>query len=312
MASALKANGSVADAYVAEALSMPGAGWYIQADLGVPAATLTALRGASLGWTANLISIVLSPVDEAFLLGDNLTTASLVPPTAVTSAHNPGAAPTDVFSADAWHTVVVHYDGTNIHFLVDSILQFSYAESFPTLSRQIRFGAYGADHVAGELYYVTNVKIGTTLDGVELFSDDFSSGDTSHWNTAFGNLVVVADPFPAPVAVYATTAELFRVLKIKTPTSDQTIAAQGDLDTATIEINAEIDWADTHAPATTQQLELFRGVCIDRAADLWRHRESAPGILGVVDEAVPSSFGRYSWNRYAERLAPTKDRFGFA
>jgi hypothetical protein len=114
------------------------------------------------------------------------------------------------------------------------------------------------------------------------------------------------------VSPYATTDELFRVLKVRTPTSDQTIAAHGDLDTATIEINAEIDLADDAPPLTGDELELCRGVCIDRAADLWRHRESAPGILGVVDEAVPSSFGRYSWERYAQRLSPLKGQWGIA
>lgn len=114
------------------------------------------------------------------------------------------------------------------------------------------------------------------------------------------------------MAAYASTDELFRILKVRNATQDQIDAAQGDLDTATIEINAEIDWADDHAAATTEQLELFKGVCIDRAADLWRHRESAPGILGVVDEAVPASFGRYSWERYAQRLSPEKSRWGMA
>jgi hypothetical protein len=113
------------------------------------------------------------------------------------------------------------------------------------------------------------------------------------------------------VTSYATTDDLFRVLKIRTPDPDQTAAAQGDLDTATIEINDEIDFA---APSllTAEQQELCRGVCIDRAADLWRHRESAPGILGVVDEAVPSTFGRYSWERYAQRLSPLKEQWGIA
>jgi hypothetical protein len=117
---------------------------------------------------------------------------------------------------------------------------------------------------------------------------------------------------PVGVTSYATTADLFRILKIKTPTPDQTLAAQGDLDTATIEINAEIDHSPAGPALTTQGLELCKGVCIDRAADLWRHRESAPGILGVVDEAVPSSFGRYSWERYAQRLSPLKEQWGIA
>jgi hypothetical protein len=117
---------------------------------------------------------------------------------------------------------------------------------------------------------------------------------------------------PVGVTSYATTADLFRILKIKTPTADQTLAAQGDLDTATIEINAEVDRSADGPAYTTQELELLKGVCIDRAADLWRHRESAPGILGVVDEAVPSTFGRYSWERYAQRLSPVKQQWGIA
>jgi hypothetical protein len=127
-----------------------------------------------------------------------------------------------------------------------------------------------------------------------------------------GNVTVVDDPFPDVFTAYATTDELFRILKVRDATAAQIAAAQGDLDTATIEINSEIDWPDDHDPATTQQLELFKGVCIDRAADLWRHRESAPGILGVVDEAVPSTFGRYSWERYAQRLSPEKEQWGIA
>ena len=113
-------------------------------------------------------------------------------------------------------------------------------------------------------------------------------------------------------APYATTDDLFRILKVRAPSAEQIVAAQGDLDTATLEINAFIDWSDDHAPATTEQLEAFRGVCIDRAADLWRHRESAPGILGIAEEGVQPIPGRYSWSRYAARLSPYCERFGVA
>ena len=111
---------------------------------------------------------------------------------------------------------------------------------------------------------------------------------------------------------YATTDELFRILKVRTPSADQIAAAQGDLDTATIEINAEIDWASDHAAATADELELMNGVCIDRAADLWRHRESAPGILGIVDESMPATPGRYSFARYVARLSVLKSQWGIA
>jgi len=116
-------------------------------------------------------------------------------------------------------------------------------------------------------------------------------------------------------APYATTDDLFRVLKVgvqgRPPTADQVVAAQGDLDTATLEINAELDWPDDHAPATSEQLEAFRAICIDRAADLWRHRESMAGVSAFEDVA-PAIPGRYSWERYAQRLAPYKAQWGLA
>ena len=112
---------------------------------------------------------------------------------------------------------------------------------------------------------------------------------------------------------YATTAELFRILSKNNPSAAQIAAAQGDLDAATIEINAELDWADDHDPPTTAQLELLKGVCLDRAADLWRHRESAPGILGIADEGVEvTGTGRYSWARYSARLSVLKDQWPVA
>lgn len=111
---------------------------------------------------------------------------------------------------------------------------------------------------------------------------------------------------------YATTSELFRVLKIRTPTPDQIMAAEGDLDTATLEINAEIDRADPTAAFTGDQIALLKGVCIDRAADLWRHRESIPGVLGGLDDVMPTTPGRYSWARYAARLSVLKDQWGIA
>lgn len=135
------------------------------------------------------------------------------------------------------------------------------------------------------------------------FADDFSGVSTP--TTPIQNA--------AGATPYATVDELFRVLKIRDGgTEDQIEAAQGDINTATFEINEEIDLASTHDPLTSDQLDLCKGVCIDRAADLWRHRESAPGILGVVDEGVPSAPGRYSFARYVARLSVIKDQWGIA
>jgi hypothetical protein len=134
------------------------------------------------------------------------------------------------------------------------------------------------------------------------------------WRDAALTTSIPTEPFQniLPPDPYATTDDLFRVLLKNNPTQAQIDAALGDLQTATIEINAEIDWGADHPAMTTEQLALCKGVCIDRAADLWRHRESAPGILGIVDEGVPTLPGRYSFARYVARLAVLKDQWGVA
>lgn len=112
---------------------------------------------------------------------------------------------------------------------------------------------------------------------------------------------------------YATTTELFRVLKVRNATDDQTAAANRVLDTATLEIDAELDRTDDAPDFTDAETALVESVCLDRAADLWRHTESIPGVLGGLDEAgISTTPGRYSWERYAQRLAPLKQQWGIA
>jgi hypothetical protein len=111
---------------------------------------------------------------------------------------------------------------------------------------------------------------------------------------------------------YATTTELARILHIRTPTAEQTIAMQGDLDTASLEIDDEIDLAADADALTAAQTALVKNVCLDRAADLWNHRESKAGATGLFgDEGLPMP-GRYSWERYAQRLANVKNQWGIA
>lgn len=114
--------------------------------------------------------------------------------------------------------------------------------------------------------------------------------------------------------MYGTTTELFRVLKVRNPTADQTAAATRYLTAATIEIDAELDRAADATALTSDELDLVDSVAIDRAADLWRHTESIPGVIGVLDEAPVSlpGYTRYSWERYAQRLAPLKAQWGVA
>jgi hypothetical protein len=116
------------------------------------------------------------------------------------------------------------------------------------------------------------------------------------------------------IAPFATVDELARILKlgVRGPlTEDQEEALQRVLMTAAGEIRHEIDLADDTS-LDAWELDLCTQVNLDRAADLWRHTESQPGILGVVDEASQPTFGRYSWARYAARLSPIKDQWGVA
>jgi hypothetical protein len=134
------------------------------------------------------------------------------------------------------------------------------------------------------------------------------------WADASAGTSLPTDPiqdFGLTVQPFTTATELFRILKIKTPTSDQTAAADRVLLVAANEIMAEIDLVDP-GDLSESDVALCASVNLDRAADLWRHTESAPGILGVVDEAVPSTFGRYSWERYGQRLATVKQQWGIA
>jgi hypothetical protein len=134
------------------------------------------------------------------------------------------------------------------------------------------------------------------------------------WADAASGTSLPTEPvqeFGLAVQPFTTATDLFRVLKVRSPSSDQTAAANGYLLTAALEIMAEIDLVDP-GELSESDVALCASVNLDRAADLWRHTESAPGILGVVDEAVPSTFGRYSWERYAQRLAPVKQQWGLA
>lgn len=117
----------------------------------------------------------------------------------------------------------------------------------------------------------------------------------------------------ADAAPFATVAELARILHIRTVPipAAQEAAMERVLQAAAGEIEAELNRPDGDM-LEDWELKLCAQVNLDRAADLWRHTESVPGIVGIPDEAMPSTFGRYSWNRYAERLAPIKRQWGLA
>ena len=80
------------------------------------------------------------------------------------------------------------------------------------------------------------------------------------------------------VVPFTTVDELFRILKVRQPSQGQTDAANRVLLVAAQEIMSEIDLSLNDMSNTGDQI--CASVNLDRAADLWRHTESAPGILG--------------------------------
>lgn len=125
--------------------------------------------------------------------------------------------------------------------------------------------------------------------------------------------VPVQNTSPSSGAPYTSIAELARILKIREPTAAQRIALERVIIAAAREIDAELDRdIDVDPPLSGSELALVAQVNLDRAADLWRHTESAAGLTGLLDDTVVATPGRYSWTRYAERLSPLKKQYGFA
>lgn len=182
-----------------------------------------------------------------------------------------------------------------------------------TIARTTGFTEYPA---GSGFYYLDDFTFPDTKGSYTLFFD-VDGGTGAPGNTATEELEItstIGTPFVGDT--YATTDELFRILKIRNPSADQTTAAERVLAAATGEINAEIDLADGDS-VTGWQVDLCEQVCLDRAADLWRHTESIAGITGLLGDTGGTEtplqlVGRYAWTRYADRLAPLKGQWGIA
>jgi hypothetical protein len=135
-----------------------------------------------------------------------------------------------------------------------------------------------------------------------LFAD--ASGDISQPTTPIQNLASLAVP---DVLAYATTNELARILKIRTPTAEQNIAMQRVLDAAALEIDAELGRVSPYDDPPALVVE----VNLNRAVELWHQEPIGFNVVGLDSEA-PVRLGSNSWVRYANQLAPLKETWGLA
>jgi len=113
-----------------------------------------------------------------------------------------------------------------------------------------------------------------------------------------------AGPIPAQ-DTYATVDELFRILKIRAPTADQTIAAQRVLEAAAGEINAKMGRLDGLAP---WELQLCAEVNLERAVEHWQQQEVPFGVIGLDSPSGPTYLPRKS--RALAKLLPAQQSWG--
>jgi len=142
-----------------------------------------------------------------------------------------------------------------------------------------------------------------------LYDDDGGTAAVGH--VAIEELIIsnAAPGDPLTGDTYGTTDELFRRLKVRTPTDDQ--VAQGELLLlmATTEINDEID-AVEDVELTDGHASICVEVCYKRAVELWA--ESPFGLLGLENAEFTVHTARNTWERYAVLLANVKQQWGIA
>ncbi len=109
---------------------------------------------------------------------------------------------------------------------------------------------------------------------------------------------------------YATVDEFARVVKIASPSTEQTAVMERVLLAAAGEIRSETGIAaDTELAGW--ELALAGEVNIERAREHWQQAEVGTGILGLNDTG-DIYVARDSWDRHALKLAPLKRSWGFA
>lgn len=143
-----------------------------------------------------------------------------------------------------------------------------------------------------------------------LYDDDAGVGAPGH--TATEDLEITSttgDPFVGDT--YATVDELMRILKIRTPSAEQTAAGDRVLTAATYEINQEID-REVDDVVAGAEISLAAQVCLQRATELWFLQEVPLGVAGLGSEFGTTHLARDSWDKYAYVLVPLKRQWGLA
>ena len=126
-----------------------------------------------------------------------------------------------------------------------------------------------------------------------------------------GDTAPATEPVQNVASSFVTVDELFRVLKIRTPSPEQRAAGARVLASAYVEIQNEIDLrADVEL--TAGERNLAAEVNLERAVEHWRQQEAPFGLVELTGMGAAERTGRDSWERHAVKLAPLKDQWGIA
>jgi hypothetical protein len=203
-----------------------------------PAATLTAITADE--FTANVLKVNQGDanVDSVFGTGDDTSGGSHPFSsgnknwwTGRTSS-NPVAG----WTTDTYYPVLYAYDGTTATVSIDGSPLFSYAQSFaggPDLVG-ITVGGAESNSTSGEIYFIADVRVGTTPGGTDIFADDFS-GDLSAWTVVGDATIGGGGPPSGPTNIDQASAT----------------ALVGDCSEATVSNSGAPDTAEADDPLNT-------------------------------------------------------------
>lgn len=175
-----------------------------------------------------------------------------------------------------------------------------------TIARTVGFVEYPA---GSGVYYLSSFTFPDVRGTYTLLYDN-DGGAAALGHVATEGLIITSSAPEAPTGdTYGVVEELFRRLKVRTPTVDQTAQGELLLLMATEEIDSEIDLAAA-ADLTAGQIAIATEVCYKRAVELWA--EAPFGLIGLDNAEFATRTARDSWARYANMLAPCKNQWGFA
>jgi len=157
-------------------------------------------------------------------------------------------------------------------------------------------------------YVLADYEFPSTLGTFDLVYDD-DAGAAGEGHVAIEELIVTGEPYDPDT--YGNVDELFRILKIRTPSAEQTAAGERVLAAASGEIDSEIDLA-ADVVLAGWQVSLATEVALERAAELWKEQETQFGLVGIGSEMGPVRIGNNTWEKYAMKLAPLKNQWGLA